>query len=224
MWLWGKCFLSTYIVFWRTSYTVLILIASVSLHVSFVFVMLWKTFTHNRPNALRNRSIFFSLFEFVTHKKSEVYKQRSRICLSCLKKGMFLPLERPLLDCIKASSSSMRGVSSKREGRSCWNLLTFSFRLVSVSSLTEDNSFFHRGHFFFSRKTVLFLAEGSFFSHRTHRRTEYTSFHRDIKSTDITVPYSQHPSPNTHQKPHPQPLSEWRGEWSPRYPYISSVC
>ena len=76
-----------------------------------------KTFTHNRPNALRNGSIFSSLFEFVTHKKSEIYKQRSRICLSCLKKSLFLPLERPLLDCRKASSSMERGVSSKREGR-----------------------------------------------------------------------------------------------------------
>ena len=150
---WGKCFLSTYIVFWRTSSTVLILIASVSLHVSFVFVMLWKTFTHNRPNALRNRSISFSLFEFVTHKKSEVYKQRSRICLSCPKRGMFLPLERPLLDCRRASSSMERGVSSKREGRSWWNILTVPVFLNSVSSLTEYNSFSHGGHFFFSQRT-----------------------------------------------------------------------
>ena len=29
------------------------------------------------------------------------------------------------------------------------------------------------------------------FSHRAHRRTEHTGFHRDIKSTDITEPYSQ---------------------------------
>ena len=43
------------------------------------------------------------------------------------------------------------------------------------------------------------------FSHRVHRRTEHTGFHRDIKSTDYT-------EPNTHQRPHPQPLSEWRGE------------
>ena len=30
-----------------------------------------------------------------------------------------------------------------------------------------------------------------------HRRTEHTGFHRDIKSTDFTERYSQHPSPNT---------------------------
>ena len=30
-----------------------------------------------------------------------------------------------------------------------------------------------------------------------HRRTEHTNFHRDIKSTDNTEPYSQHASPNT---------------------------
>ena len=28
------------------------------------------------------------------------------------------------------------------------------------------------------------------FSHRVHRRTEHTGFHRDIKSTDYTEPYS----------------------------------
>ena len=135
-WCVGDGFLSAYTVFWRTSYTVLIFIASVSLSVTFVFVMLWKTFTCDRPNALRNRSISSSLFEFVTHKESEDYKQRSRICPSCLKKGMFLFLERPLLDCRKASSSMERGVSSKREGRSCWNILTISVRLISVSSFT----------------------------------------------------------------------------------------
>ena len=140
----GDGFLSAYTVFCGMSYTVLILITSVSLHVLFVFVMLWKTFTCDRTNALRNRSIFSSLFEFVTHKKSEIYKQCLRTCLSCLKGGMFLPLERPLLDCRKASSSMERGVSSKREGRSCWNLLTISVRLVSVSSLTEDISLSHR--------------------------------------------------------------------------------
>ena len=61
-----------------------------------------------------------------------------------------------------------------------------------------------------SRGCILFLTE-------EHRRTEHTKAHRDIKSTDITEPYSQ-------QRPHPQPLSEWRREWSPRYPYTISVC
>ena len=132
----GMGFLLAYTVFCGMSYIVLILIASVSLHVSFVFVTLWKTFTCDRPNTLRNRSISFSLFEFVIHKKSEVYKQCLRTCLSCLKKGMFLPLERPLLDCRRASSSMEKGVSSKREGRSCRNILTISVRLISVSSFT----------------------------------------------------------------------------------------
>ena len=35
-------------------------------------------------------------------------------------------------------------------------------------------------------------------SHRVHRRTEHTAFHRDIKSTDFTEPYSQQ---NTHSHP-----------------------
>ena len=175
VWLWGKCFLSTYIVFWRTSYTVLIFIASVSLHVSFVFVMLWKTFTHNRPNALRNRSISFSLFEFVTHKKSEVYKQRSRGCLSCLKKSLFLSLERPFLDSRRASSSMEKSVSSKREGRSCWNILTVPIFTISIYSLTEDNSFFHGGQIFFPRRTFLFLSVDISFSHRV---TQKNRIHR----------------------------------------------
>ena len=38
---------------------------------------------------------------------------------------------------------------------------------------------------------VLFLTE-------KHRRTEHTVFHRDIKSTDFTEPYSQQ---NTHSQP-----------------------
>ena len=152
-------FLLAYTVFCGMSYIVLILIASVSLHVSFVFVMLWKTFTCDRTNALRNRSIFSSLFEFVTHKKSEVYKQCLRTCLSCPKRGMFLPLERHLLDWRKASSSMERGVSSKREWRNCWNILTVPIFTISIYSLTEDNSFFHGGHFFFSLRTFLFLTE-----------------------------------------------------------------
>ena len=123
----------------------------------------------------------------------------------------FLGQEGHVLDCWKASSSTEKGVSLKREKRDYWNILTFPICLISVSSLTEDNSFFHGGHFFFSQRAVPFLTKGCFFSHRTHRWTEHTSFHRDIKSTDITEPYSQ-------QKPHPQPLSEWRGEWSPRLP------
>lgn len=150
----GDGFLLAYTVFCGMSYTVLILIASVSLHVSFVYVTLWKTFTCDRPNALRNRSISSSLFEFVTHKKSEVYKQCLRTCLSCPKKGMLLPLERPLLDWRKASSSMERGVSSKREERSCWNILTVPIFTISIYSLTEDNSFFHGGHFFFSQSNT----------------------------------------------------------------------
>jgi len=39
----------------------------------------------------------------------------------------------------------------------------------------------------------------------------HTGFHRDIKSTDFTERYNQ-------QRPHPQPLSEWRREWLPRLP------
>jgi len=61
-----------------------------------------------------------------------------------------------------------------------------------------------------SRGCILFLTE-------EHRRTEHTKAHRDIKSTDITEPYSQ-------QRPHPQPPSQRRKEGSPRYPYTISVC
>ena len=78
----------------------------------------------------------------------------SRRASSTLKKGMFLPLERPLLDWRRASSSMEKGVSSKREGRSCWNILTVSIFLNSVSSLTEYNSFSHGGHFFFSQSNT----------------------------------------------------------------------
>jgi len=65
-------------------------------------------------------------------------------------------------------------------------------------SLTEGISLSHIGPFFLSRRIFISLTE-------EHRRTEQTDAHRDIKSTDFTEPYSQ-------KKPHPQPLSEWRGE------------
>ena len=112
--------------------------------------------------------------------------------------------EGHVLDCWRASSSTEKGVSLKKEERGRWNILTVTIFLNSVSSLTEDNSFFHGGHFFFSQRAVLFLTEGSFFSHRTHRRTEHTKSHRDIKSTDFTERYShrsltQHPSLANHQ-------------------------
>ena len=52
-------------------------------------------------------------------------------------------------------------------------------------------------------------------SHRVTQKNRTPGFHRDIKSTDNTERYSQ-------VKPHPQPLSEWRGEWSPRYPSFAA--
>ena len=70
--------------------------------------------------------------------------------------------------------------------------------MVSNLSLTKNLSFSHGEPFFLSQRTFLSLTE-------EHRRTEHTAFHRDIKSTDFTEHYS-------HLRPHPQPLSEWRGE------------
>ena len=71
-------------------------------------------------------------------------------------------------------------------------------------------------HFLFTWLVFFHSGRTFLFSHRKHRWTEHTASHRDIKSTDNTERYSQHPSPITHQKPHPQPLSEWRGKWSHR--------
>jgi len=62
----------------------------------------------------------------------------------------------------------------------------------------EKNVLYERRNSPATLKDILFLTE-------KHRRTEHTAFHRDIKSTDFTEPYS-------HREPHPQPLSEWRGE------------
>jgi len=60
----------------------------------------------------------------------------------------------------------------------------------SVSSVRERNTLCERRNspatfvvIISSRGCVLFLTE-------VHRRTEHTAFHRDIKSTDITEPYS----------------------------------
>ena len=63
----------------------------------------------------------------------------------------FLGQEKHVLDCWRASSSTEKGVSLKREECGCWNILTVSIYLISVYSLTEDSSFSHEGHFFFSQ-------------------------------------------------------------------------
>ena len=97
--------------------------------------------------------------------------------------------ESHVLERWKPSSCIKPGLSMKREGHDNWNILTIPIECLA---------------FYSSRGYVLFLTE-------RHRRTEHTAFHRDIKSTDFTERYSQ-------QRPHPQPLSEWRGEWSPRLP------
>ena len=117
----------------------------------------------------------------------------------------FLGQEGHVLDCWRASSSTEKGVSLKREECDCWNILTVSIYLISVYSLTEDSSFSHEGHFFFSQRTFLFLTE-------LHRRTEHTSFHRDIKSTDITERYS-----HRSLTPSPSPNGEGSSMWG--YPF-----
>ena len=59
-------------------------------------------------------------------------------------------------------------------------------------------------HFLFTR-LVFYLSQRTFFSlTEEHRWTEHTAFHRDIKSTDNTEPYSQ-------QKPHPHPSPNGEG-------------
>ena len=67
----------------------------------------------------------------------------------------------------------------------------------SVSSVRERNTLCERRNspatfvvIISSRGCVPFLTD-------LHRRTEHTGFHRDIKSTDNSEPYSQHASPNT---------------------------
>ena len=82
--------------------------------------------------------------------------------------------------------------------------------LLNLCALWEKNSSATLKLPFSYSGCVLFLTE-------LHRRTEHINFHRDIKSTENTERYSQ-------QKPHPQPLSEWRREWSPRLPLLRCLC
>ena len=54
---------------------------------------------------------------------------------------------------------------------------------------------------FFRQNDIMTNREWHIFSYREHRWTEHTVFHRDIKSTDFTEPYSHRsltpsPSPN----------------------------
>ena len=107
--------------------------------------------------------------------------------------------ESHVLERWKPSSCIKPGLSMKREGHDNWNLLTIPIECLA---------------FYSSRGYVLFLTE-------KHRWTEHTAFHRDIKSTDFTEPYS-------HRKPHPQPLSIRRGaggeaSWDLYWGHLPSV-
>ena len=99
----------------------------------------------------------------------------------------------------KGSVNSVRSVREKISNMREWNV--FCERKNSPATLKHPFSY---------SGCVLFLTE-------EHRWTEHTKFHRDVKSTDITERYSQ-------QKPHPQPLSDWRGEWSSRLPLLRYLC
>ena len=61
-------------------------------------------------------------------------------------------------------------------------------------------------------------SEGAYFFSQNNTDEQNTQhFTEPLRAAELTEHYSQ-------QRPHPQPLSEWRGEWLPRYPYVSSRC
>ena len=117
----------------------------------------------------------------------------SRPCLSTFENMLFLPIEHALL-------VPWRGPSPT-------HLITFWFHVV----------------------------------YKLHSRRSYSSLLRELKANQCNDFLLAHcissfkgltssDSSNAlwplyaggQQKPHPQPLSEWRGEWSPRYPSMSS--
>ena len=119
----------------------------------------------------------------------------SRPCLSTFENMLFLPIEHALL-------VPWRGPSPT-------HLITFWFHIVyklhsrrSYSSLLRELK---------ANQCNDFLL--------THCISSFKDFTSSNSSNALCYLYAE-----GQQKPHPQPLSEWRGEWSPRYPYMSSVC
>ena len=121
--------------------------------------------------------------------------QAPRICLSTYENMPFLPIEHALL-------VPWRGPSPT-------HLITFWFHVVyKLRSRRYYSSLLRELE---ANQCNVFLS--------AHCISSFKDFTSSDSSNALCYLYAE-----GQQKPHPQPLSEWRGEWSPRYPSMSSRC
>ena len=121
--------------------------------------------------------------------------QAPRTCLSTYENMPFLPIEHALL-------APWRGPSPT-------HLITFWFHVV----------YEHHSRRYYSsllRELKANQCNNFLLAHCVSSLKDFTS---SDSSNALCYLYAE-----GQQKPHPQPLSEWRGEWSPRYPSMSSKC
>ena len=119
----------------------------------------------------------------------------SRPCLSTFENMLFLPIEHALL-------VPWRGPSPT-------HLITFWFHVVYK---------LHSRRYYSSLLRELKANQCNVFL-LIHCISSFKDFTSSDSSNALCYLYAE-----GQQKPHPQPLSESRGEWSPRYPYMSSKC
>jgi len=120
--------------------------------------------------------------------------QAPRTCLSTYENMLFLPIEHALL-------VPWRGLSPT-------HLITFWIHVVYEH---------HSRRYYSSLLRELEANQCNNFL-LVHCISSFKDFTSSDSSNDLCYLYAE-----GQQKPHPQPLSEWRGEWSPRYPSMSSV-
>ena len=119
--------------------------------------------------------------------------QTPRTCLSTFENMLFLPIEHALL-------VPWRGPSPT-------HLITFWFHVVYE---------LHSKRYYSSLLRELEANQCNDFL-LVHCVSSFKDFTSSDSSNALWPLYAE-----GQQKPHPQPLSEWRGEWSPRYPSMSS--
>ena len=156
--------------------------------------------------------------DVITSKKWAYNSQEIKQLQRVLKRTPLLIQERPLQYARKAYSQTLKGMFLNQEKHveslRGVKILTNNKRVKRRKGWGELilwTRFVHKILWYNIRERNIRLSWKYKSLTERHRRTEHTAFHRDIKSTDFTEPYSQ-------QRPHPQPLSEWRGEWLPRLP------
>ena len=121
--------------------------------------------------------------------------QAPRTCLSTYENMLFLPIEHALLVPWKGPSPT--------------HLITLWFHVVYK---------LHNRRYYSSLLRELEAVQCNNFL-LAHCISSFKDLTSSDSSNALCSLYAE-----GHLKPHPQPLSEWRGEWSPRYPYMSSVC